>query len=459
MYSFRLPDIGEGVVEAEVVAWRVAVGDVVELDQILVELMTDKANVEIPSPAAGKVTSLPYAEGDIVPVGEVLIEIDDGGVASASERKPASTPAAAPKSEPERDAAPISERGAAPVPVAPESSAAARGPSAPPSMPSRPVGNQRATAGHAAGGARAVPAVRALAERLGIDLASISGSGPGGRTMRRDVEAAASRPAKTNEPTKGSEAIGSTGKKRAAPANERVDPSDWQRQPLRGIRRAIARHMQEARRRAAHFTYVEELDITDLMAQRAQLSPDLSPLAFIAGAVLRALPSYPELNASIDDDRDEIILKSRIHLGIAAAANGGLVVPVISNAQLLDTRSLSEQITGLAERARDGTLVPAQLRGGTFTISSLGKLGGIVSTPIVNHPEVAILGVNAIRRLPRYIGDTLQPRDMMNLSISVDHRITDGQEAALFVRDLARILEKADFPDVFGHGAGTEEKT
>ncbi len=217
--------------------------------------------------------------------------------------------------------------------------------------------------------------------------------------------------------------------------------------------------MQEARRRAAHFTYVEELDITDLMAQRAQLSPDLSPLAFIAGAVLRALPSYPELNASIDDDRDEIILKSRIHLGIAAAANGGLVVPVISNAQLLDTRSLSEQITGLAERARDGTLVPAQLRGGTFTISSLGKLGGIVSTPIVNHPEVAILGVNAIRRLPRYIGDTLQPRDMMNLSISVDHRITDGQEAALFVRDLARILEKADFPDVFGHGAGTEEKT
>ena len=152
------------------------------------------------------------------------------------------------------------------------------------------------------------------------------------------------------------------------------------------------------------------------------------------------------------------MLKGRIHLGIAVAASDGLVVPVISNAQLLDTRSLSEQIGALAERAREGTLVPAQLRGGTFTISSLGKLGGIVSTPIVNHPEVAILGVNAVKTLPRYAGDVLQPRQVMNLSVSVDHRIADGQDAALFVRDLAAILESADFPDVFEAGDGAEER-
>ncbi|MBW2397480.1 MAG: 2-oxo acid dehydrogenase subunit E2, partial [Deltaproteobacteria bacterium] len=407
----------------------------------------DKANVEIPSPAAGTVTSLPFAEGELVPVGEVLIEIDDDAAASP----PAVGPKRVSDSEPKREVAP--------APAAPVVRAVSAGPSAPPSMPSRPVGNQRAITGQAAQGARAVPAVRALAERLGIELATLSGSGPGGRIMRRDVEAAASRPANAREPAKRIEAKAPTGDERVAPASERVDPADWERKPLRGIRRAIARHMQEARRRAAHFTYVEELDITELMAHRERLSPDLSPLAFIAGAVLRVLPSYPQLNASIDDERGEIILKSRIHLGIAAAASGGLVVPVISNAQLLDTRSLSEQIAGLAERARDGTLVPAQLRGGTFTISSLGKLGGIVSTPIVNHPEVAILGVNAIRRLPRYVDDTLHPRDVMNLSISVDHRITDGQEAALFVRDLARILEKADFPDVFDEHAGTEERT
>ncbi|MCP3983333.1 MAG: 2-oxo acid dehydrogenase subunit E2 [bacterium] len=447
MYSFRLPDIGEGVIEAEVVDWKVAVGDEVGLDQILVELMTDKANVEIPSPVAGRVTKLPFAEGEIVPVGEVLIEIDDG----ASESRPSA--------QPKRAAPPApTTRAAAPAPTTrkvPSVPATSPGASAPPSMPSRPVSGQRATVGHGAESARAVPAVRALAERLGIDLATLSGSGPGGRVMRRDVESAASRPAaktETDAPIEGDQ---------AAPTPERIDrddPGDWERKPLRGIRRAIARHMQEARRRAAHFTYVEELDVTLLMAERARTAADLSPLAFIANAVLRALPSYPQLNASIDDESGEIIFKGRVHLGIAAAARDGLVVPVISNAQILDTRSLSEQITGMAERAREGTLVPAQLRGGTFTISSLGKLGGIVSTPIVNHPEVAILGVNAVRTLPRYVVDVLQPRDVMNLSISVDHRITDGQEAALFVRDLATILESADFPDVFEGRTGVEER-
>lgn len=431
MYRFKLPDIGEGVVEAEVVEWKVTVGEAVALDQLLVELMTDKANVEIPSPAAGRVAKLCYAEGDIVPVGEVLIEIDDGAVEAALPSEPTQAPASVPI---EREPAPAT--------------GSAAGASGPPIMPSRPVSSQRATGGVGAETVRVVPAVRALAERLGIDLSTLSGSGPGGRIMRRDVEAGTSRPA-AEAPTEAPA---------AASTHERSDPSDWQRQPLRGVRRAIARHMQEARRRAAHFTYVEELDLTELMVRRGRFAPDLSLLAFIAGAVVRVLPSFPLLNASIDDEREEIVLKGRIHLGIAVAAQHGLVVPVISNAQILDTRSLSDQITSLAERAREGTLVPAQLRGGTFTISSLGKLGGIVSTPIVNHPEVAILGVNAMRTLPRYVDDVLHPRNVMNLSISVDHRITDGQEAALFVRDLAAILEQANFPDVFEGSSGTEEQ-
>ncbi len=445
MFRFKLPDIGEGVVEAEVVEWKVTEGEAVALDQVLVELMTDKANVEIPSPAAGTVAKLCYAEGDIVPVGEVLIEIDDGAAPAA-----ASAPAA-------------DDVRAAPPPVAtpPAPAAAPAGASEPPAMPSRPVSGQKATGG-TADGVRAVPAVRALAERTGVDLSAVQGSGPGGRIMRRDVEAAAARPAAAPAGPTGASAEPASAEAvpaRQAPATPRTesaDPSDWQRQPLRGVRRAIARHMQEARRRAAHFTYVEELDVSELMGRRGRTCPELSPLAFIARAVLRVLPGYPRLNASIDDERGEIVLKGRVHLGIAVAAEEGLVVPVISNAQILDTRSLSGQIASLAGLAREGKLVPAQLRGGTFTITSLGKLGGIVSTPIVNHPEVAILGVNAVRTLPRYVGDVLQPREVMNLSVSVDHRIADGQDAALFVRDLAAILEQADFPDVFPD-AGAED--
>ncbi len=444
MFRFELPDIGEGVVEAEVIAWHVAEGDDVALDQVLVELMTDKANVEIPSPAAGRVAKLCYAEGDVVPVGEVLIEIDDGAEAKPSAPEPAAATVEAPQPAARPDPAP-----------APSTHSAA-----PPTRPGRPAGSQRATSATSADGVRAVPAVRALAARLGVDLTKLAGSGPDGRIMRRDVEAAKAgreaHPEVATDPPGTSaapaRADGEAGSQRA----EVADPEDWERQPLRGLRRAIARHMSEARRRAAHFTYVEELDVTQLMELRREAGSDLSPLAFIARAVVQVLPDHPRLNASIDDEREEIVLKQRIHLGVAVAARDGLVVPVISNAHLLDTRGLAGQIADLGLRAREARLVPAQLRGGTFTISSLGKLGGIVSTPIVNHPEVAILGVNAIRAEPRYVGEEIARRQLMNLSISVDHRIADGHDAALFVQDLARILEGADYPDVFGRaGEGT----
>jgi pyruvate/2-oxoglutarate dehydrogenase complex dihydrolipoamide acyltransferase (E2) component len=254
--------------------------------------------------------------------------------------------------------------------------------------------------------------------------------------MRRDVEAfhvsgAPARSAPQAEPEK--------------PA----DPPDWRREPLRGLRRVIAERMLASRRSAAHFTYVEELDATDLLAA-IEASPlaGTSPLAFIAHACMRALSGFPVLNASIDDARGEIIYKGAVHLGVATATDGGLVVPVIHEAGGLGVAELARRIAELAEKARTGRAAPGELSGSTFTITSLGKLGGVVSTPILNPPEVAILGVNAIRRLPRVIGDEIRPRQVMNLSLSVDHRIADGLVAARFVLELRRLLEGAVFDEL-----------
>jgi pyruvate dehydrogenase E2 component (dihydrolipoamide acetyltransferase) len=264
--------------------------------------------------------------------------------------------------------------------------------------------------------------------------------------MRRDVEQAALHPAAAQP----SPAVAPIRERAEAPAKAVPDPADWRRVPLRGLRRAIARHMREARQHAAHFTYVEEVDLTALL-EKAEALPGqrLSPLAFIARAVVRALPNHPDLNASLDEARDEIVYKQKLHLGIAVAAPDGLIVPVIRDAASLGTRELALATDALARRAREGKLTPDELRGGTFTITSLGKLGGVVSTPIVNYPEVAILGVGAIRRLPRFAGEQVVARRVMNLSISVDHRVADGAHAAEFVAELGAILGSADFPDVF----------
>jgi pyruvate dehydrogenase E2 component (dihydrolipoamide acetyltransferase) len=461
MFRFLLPDIGEGVVEAEVIEWRVREGERVAVDQVLVELMTDKANIEIPSPVAGVVRKLGFAQGDIVPVGAVLIEIEDG--AGEAERPAVATPSAAPvapapsgrtASPQAAEAAPATA--AAPAPraaataAAPPPAAAPHagepGPPHPPAMPPRPGLSHHRVAAAAHEHALAVPAVRELAKRLGVDLARVAGSGPGGRVMRRDVEQAALHPAAAQP----SPAVAPIRERAEAPAKAVPDPADWRRVPLRGLRRAIARHMREARQHAAHFTYVEEVDLTALL-EKAEALPGqrLSPLAFIARAVVRALPNHPDLNASLDEARDEIVYKQKLHLGIAVAAPDGLIVPVIRDAASLGTRELALATDALARRAREGKLTPDELRGGTFTITSLGKLGGVVSTPIVNYPEVAILGVGAIRRLPRFAGEQVVARRVMNLSISVDHRVADGAHAAEFVAELGAILGSADFPDVF----------
>jgi pyruvate dehydrogenase E2 component (dihydrolipoamide acetyltransferase) len=257
--------------------------------------------------------------------------------------------------------------------------------------------------------------------------------------MRRDVEAF--------------QAGGAAAVPAAARAVEReagpapVDPEDWTRTPLRGLRRTIAERMTHARHTAAHFTYVEEVDVTRLMERISGAGSGISPLAFIAHAAVRALAGYPVLNASIDDARGEIVMKGHVHLGIATATKQGLIVPVVRDAAQLGVADLAARIAKLAEGAREGSLGPGDLRGSTFTITSLGKLGGIVSTPILNHPEVAILGVNAIRRQPRVIDDAIVIRSVMNLSISVDHRIADGVVAAQYVGEVKRILEEMEFDE------------
>lgn len=444
MFEFKVPDIGEGVVEAEILGWRVAEGDAVVEEQVLVDLLTDKAEIEIPSPVAGRVHRLHAEVGDVVPVGAVLIEIDDAGGAAAETRPAAPAPAGAemPPARQEARPPPPAPEVPEPEPAAPPRAAPPAPPSParpaappsgrPPSMPDRPRSRQLASARRRP--VEAVPAVRDLAGRVGVDLEDVRGTGPGGRIMRRDVER--HRAGAEVEP--------------APFAPPEQDEPDWERRPLRGLRRAIARRMVLARRTAAHFTYVEEVDVTHLLERARETGADVSPLAFIAHATARTLPRHPMLNASIDDAREELILKRTVHLGIATATEGGLLVPVVRDAGRFTPSELAREIERLAERAREGRLRPAELKGSTFTISSLGKLGGIVSTPIVNYPEVAILGVNAIRSAAAFVDGEVRERRVMNLSISVDHRIADGLVAAEFIRDLGQILESADFDELAG---------
>jgi pyruvate dehydrogenase E2 component (dihydrolipoamide acetyltransferase) len=442
MFQFKVPDIGEGMVEAEVLAWRVAEGDVVEEDQVLVDLMTDKAEIEIPSPRAGRVHRLHAEVGDIVPVGAILIEIDDeaSGQVSGEASPPRERAAPRPAEQVQPEASTVPEPREPPArPGVREARAPAGQPSTPPAhhppeMPARPRSRQLASA--RAARVEAVPAVRELAKRLGVELEQVQGTGPGGRVMRRDVERHQAGAAPESHV--------------AVFAAPEADAPDWERRPLRGLRRAIARRMVQARRSAAHFTYVEEVDVTQLLERVAASGLDVSPLAFIAHATVRALANHETLNASIDDAREEIILKRTVHLAVAAATEKGLLAPVVRDAANLSVAELARAIEELAARAREGRLRPAELTGSTFTITSLGKLGGVMSTPIINYPEVAILGVNAIRPVPAIVDGELRERRVVNLSLSVDHRIADGIVAAEFVRDLKEILERADFGELSG---------
>jgi pyruvate dehydrogenase E2 component (dihydrolipoamide acetyltransferase) len=396
MPEFKLPDLGEGVTEAEIDHWLVSEGDTIAEDDPLVEVITDKASAEIPSPFAGVVSRIHVKAGEIVPVGTVLVtigeaaDVDEGGAPPPGEfRRSAGAASSALRGLSEQRA------GDAPAAVASDSSV------------------------------KAMPPVRKLARELGVDLAKVPPSGPNGQVTREDVEAFAG----TTE-----------GPAPVAPAGER-------REPLRGVRRIIAERMAEAHRTVPPVTHVEECDVTELEATRALANerssdqPRLTFLPFIVKAVVQALKNHPPLNASIDEAAGEIVYYGHYDIGIAVDTPAGLMVPVVKTADQKRLRELAAEIEDLANGAREGKLSANQLRGATFTITSPGPFGGLMATPIVFHPQAAILGVHKASERPVVRNGQIVVRKMMNLSITFDHRVLDGLTAAKFVLDVVKSLE------------------
>jgi 2-oxoisovalerate dehydrogenase E2 component (dihydrolipoyl transacylase) len=409
VHVIKMPDIGEGIAEVEVVAWHVKPGDEVQEDQALADVMTDKAAVEIPSPVKGKVIALSAKAGDVVAVGAELMRLDvDGGGGTDEVAK--ATAAAAP---PTAATATVTKAGNG---AAPARAAALPAPSRAPDQ--KPL---------------ASPSVRRHARELGIELRDVSGSGPAGRIEHSDLDAHAA------------------GKR--APAGARIqselaEHDATEEIPVIGLRRKIAQKMQESKRRIPHFAYVEEVDVTELEKLRAFLNetrredqPKLTLLPFIMRAVVLAVADYPQINAHFDDDAGIITRYRAVHLGIATQTKSGLVVPVVRHAEARDIWGSAAEVSRLAGAARDGKADRGELSGSTITISSLGPLGGIVSTPIINHPEVAIVGINRIIERPMFADGAVIARKLMNLSSSFDHRVVDGQDAAEFIQRVRRLLE------------------
>ncbi len=415
-FEFRLPDIGEGVAEGEVVQWFVHEGDSIQEDAPLVSVLTDKANVEIPSPKAGRVAKIHAQVGEKVKVGGLLVTIETA--AGLAEKAPGPP-------------APADGASRAP-PVAP---VAARPPPAPTAPASGPV--------------LASPYLRRLAAERGIDLGQVRGSGPGGRIVEADLAPSptASGAGEGAPPPAPTAPAVSAGAPPVRPASAEGDVSE--RIPIRGLRRVIADHMAESKHKAAHFTYVEEVDVSELVRVRDRMAKHveqqgvrLSYLPFIVKGIVAALKAHPRLNSTVDDPRNELVVHSAYNIGIATAAPDGLLVPVVHHAETRSILQLAREIQDLADRGRAGKLTRAELSGGTFTITSLGALGGVLATPILNYPEVAILGVHRIFRRPVYRPDgSIGPADLMNLSISLDHRMIDGIEGARFLATVKSYLE------------------
>lgn len=406
-FVFKLPDLGEGTVEAEIVEWRVRPGDVVAEDEVLVEVMTDKAAVEVPSPVSGRVLSTRGAPGEKVPVGSELIVLDTAAAGAAAAGAPASvsTPASI----------------ASPAPTQPLRTDA--GPTAP---------------ARAAEGGRVLtsPAIRRRAHESQVDLRSVPGSGSGGRILPQDFEAyVRQRPSPSATP------------QRAAASPAAREDAAVEEVKIIGLRRVIAQRMAEAKRNIPHFAYVEEVDVTELEALRSHLNAAapraqaLTYLPFIALALVRVLPRFPQCNAHFDAERSVLLQHRAVHLGIATQTGEGLKVAVLREAQRLGLRALAEGIRRVTGAARDNRAQRSELSGSTITLTSLGKLGGIVSTPIINAPETAIIGVNRAVERPVVRGGAVTVRRMMNLSCSFDHRIVDGFDAASMVQALRERLE------------------
>ncbi len=421
VHVIKMPDIGEGIAEVELVMWYVKVGDMVTEDMILADVMTEKATIEIPSPVHGKVLALGGVAGQVMAVHSDLIHIE---VEGAGNLKAGAAPAAV--------SAPVV---VTPTMPAPASVAAPPAPvAAPIAAPSKAGPAPRAGAAREAGEKPiASPAIRRRAWDLGIELQFVPGSGPAGRIMQEDLDAFAARGA------------AQAGGERGARYAER---NDEQSAPLIGMRRKIAQKMQESKRRIPHFSYVEEIDVTELEALRARLNEQwgkergrLTVLPLLMRAVVLALRQFPEMNARFDDDAGVVTQYGAVHLGVATQTDAGLMVTVLRHAEARDMWSCSGEVTRLAAAARDGKATRDELSGSTITISSLGALGGIVTTPVINHPEVAIIGVNKIVERPMIRNGGMVARKMMNLSSSFDHRVVDGMHAAEFIQAIRALLE------------------
>ncbi len=409
-HVIRMPDIGEGIAQVELVEWFVKVGDTVSEDQVLADVMTDKATVEIPSSVAGTVVALGGVPGEVMAVGAELIRIEVQGTGNHHE---AQTPVAVDESA-DVVVAPATVSASAPTPAAPVATAAPGKPAT--ETTARPL---------------ASPAVRQRARDEGIDLAGLRGTGPAGRIRHADLDAFLS---------------GSRTAQQAAAGTPRIDE---ERIPVIGLRRKIAQRMQEATRQVAHFSYVEEIDVTALLSLRADLNAQfgesrgkLTLLPLLIRALVVALREFPQINAHYDDQQQVITRHGAVHMGIATQSDNGLMVPVLRHAEAADLWFTAGEINRLAHAARSGKAARNELSGSTITLTSLGALGGIASTPVINRPEVAIVGVNRVVERPMVINGQIAIRQMMNLSSSFDHRVVDGMDAARFIQAVKRLLEQ-----------------
>jgi 2-oxoisovalerate dehydrogenase E2 component (dihydrolipoyl transacylase) len=451
-HTIKVPDLGEGIAEVELVAWHVKVGDEVHEDQALADVLTDKATIEIPSAVAGRVLALGGEVGQVLAVGAELIRIERAGGGDAATKeavaRPQDTPApaeAAPTVQ--STSAPTTARAApAPAPVtapavpADRPAATAAAPAAPARPPAAAPGAtappRKPGTGSSTADERPIasPSVRRRAWDLGVALGNDRASGPAGRIMHADVDAYV--------------AAHGAGRPAAVPAAGGVKRTDEDVIPVIGLRRRIAMRMQEAKRHIPHFSYVEEIDVTEVEALRVALNTKwqgerarLTLLPLLMRSIVLAVRDFPQINARFDDDAGIVTRHGAVHIGIATQSEHGLLVPVVRHAEALDLWAAAAEVARLADAARTGRATRDELSGSTITITSLGPLGGIVTTPVINRPEVAIIGVNRMIERPTMRGGAVVPRLLMNLSSSFDHRVVDGIDAARFVQALRAMLE------------------
>jgi 2-oxoisovalerate dehydrogenase E2 component (dihydrolipoyl transacylase) len=462
-FVFKLPDLGEGTVEAEIVDWRVKPGDQVAEDDVICEVMTEKAAVELPSPVSGRVVSTTGQPGDMVPVGSALIVIETGAAAGSGTVGDNAAPAGANRAAPAAASGVASAEGSAGA-SAKSGKVAAAGSNtvASAARGSNGAAGVAQVAGHG-GRVATSPAIRRRAHEAGVDLSKVPGSGPNGRIVREDFDAYVGQHVSGGAGSGASHAPGQShgathvtshakgAPEKPAPLRARAPASAesaTEEIKVIGIRRLIAQRMSEAKRNIPHFAYVEEMDVTDLEALRRHLNSKHAPgtasltyLPFLVLALVRVLKDFPQANAQYDAERGVIIRHRAVHVGVATQTPDGLKVPVVRDAQALSLWDLAAEMRRVSEAARTNKATREELGGSTITVTSLGKLGGIASTPIINAPEVAIIGVNRAVERPVVLHGAITIRRMMNLSSSFDHRFVDGYDAAALIQALKERIE------------------